>query len=244
VPPPDSVPSLLVRVRGLWEQLADAPGAFTESRPLNVVVSPESRMCPRSWVGIVAVGSSALVTAPTERLADRLRAALAGLAVPALTEATGLRSVLPIADVLGPATLAYLAAEEFQPHDHHLPVEALSADHDEVARLIAGVPLDEAGESGIGKITSPAFVVRHEGEVAAAAGYQDWLGTAAHLSVLTAERMRGRGLARVAASAATRHALERRLLPQWRARPAASRRVARALGFRELGVQLSIRVDG
>jgi hypothetical protein len=32
------------------------------------------------------------------------------------------------------------------------------------------------------------------------------------------------------------------LLPQWRARPEPSRRVARALGFRELGAQLSIRL--
>jgi hypothetical protein len=38
------------------------------------------------------------------------------------------------------------------------------------------------------------------------------------------------------------HALDAGLLPQWRARPEASRRVARALGFRELGSQLSIRL--
>jgi hypothetical protein len=31
-------------------------------------------------------------------------------------------------------------------------------------------------------------------------------------------------------------------LPQWRARPPASRRVARSLGFRELGFQVSIRL--
>ena len=48
-----------------------------------------------------------------------------------------------------------------------------------------------------------------------------------------------RGLARVTGSATTTHALAAGLLPQWRARVPASRRVAIALGFRELGVQLS-----
>ncbi|MYV58866.1 GNAT family N-acetyltransferase, partial [Streptomyces sp. SID4931] len=43
------------------------------------------------------------------------------------------------------------------------------------------------------------------------------------------------------AHAATAHALAAGLLPQWRARPPASRRVARALGYREVGRQLSVR---
>jgi len=60
--------------------------------------------------------------------------------------------------------------------------------------------------------------------------------------VLTAPAARGRGLARAAASAAVAHAIGEGRLPQWRARPEASRRVARALGFRELGSQVSIRL--
>ncbi|HEY3978014.1 MAG TPA: hypothetical protein VGM79_12135 [Streptosporangiaceae bacterium] len=43
-----------------------------------------------------------------------------------------------------------------------------------------------------------------------------------------------------AAVVAVAHALGRGLLPQWRAVPPASRRVAAALGFRELGWQASI----
>lgn len=39
------------------------------------------------------------------------------------------------------------------------------------------------------------------------------------------------------------HALAAGLLPQWRARPVESRRVALALGFRELGTQLSVGLD-
>jgi len=60
--------------------------------------------------------------------------------------------------------------------------------------------------------------------------------------VLTAPERRGLGLARVVASAAVADSLANRLLPQWRARPEPSRLVARALGFRELGGQLSIQI--
>ena len=92
------------------------------------------------------------------------------------------------------------------------------------------------------EISTPAFTVREQGQIVAAAGYRNWPGETAHLSVLTAPAARGRGLARAAASAAVAHAIESQKLPQWRARPEASRRVARALGFRELGSQVSIRL--
>jgi RimJ/RimL family protein N-acetyltransferase len=76
-----------------------------------------------------------------------------------------------------------------------------------------------------------------------AAGYRGWPGRVAHLSVLTAARpARGRGLATVAASAAVAAALSEEELPQWRARAEASRRVARTLGFRQLGAQASLRL--
>jgi predicted GNAT family acetyltransferase len=99
---------------------------------------------------------------------------------------------------------------------------------------------DDAGEAGLDEITSPAFVVREAGEVVAAAGYRTWPSRSAHISVLTAPGWRGRGLARETGSATTAHALAAGLLPQWRARVPESRRVAVALGFLELGAQLSI----
>lgn len=73
----------------------------------------------------------------------------------------------------------------------------------------------------------------------AAAGHRRWPGSVAHLAVLAGVRSRGRGLA----AAAVADALRDHLLPQWRARPEPSRRLARRLGFRELGNQVSIRVD-
>ncbi|MFB7220520.1 GNAT family N-acetyltransferase [Streptomyces sp. NPDC056227] len=85
----------------------------------------------------------------------------------------------------------------------------------------------------------PSFAVREYRKVVAATGYQAWSRQTAHISVLTASDVRERGLARVTASATVTHALAAGLLPEWRARPPASRRVAAALGFEELGAQLS-----
>ncbi|WP_228011192.1 GNAT family N-acetyltransferase [Nonomuraea phyllanthi] len=101
---------------------------------------------------------------------------------------------------------------------------------------------EDAEESGLAEVSSAAFVVREGGRAVAASGYRPWLEMAAHLSVLTAPGHRGRGLARRAASAAVADALAAGLLPQWRARPEPSRRVARALGFRQHGAQLSVRL--
>ncbi|MES9512173.1 GNAT family N-acetyltransferase [Streptomyces sp. NPDC000609] len=60
----------------------------------------------------------------------------------------------------------------------------------------------------------------------AAAGCRSWPQSVAHLSVLVAPHCRGRRLARAVASAAVAHALDAGLLPQWRARPYPSQRVA------------------
>jgi hypothetical protein len=61
-------------------------------------------------------------------------------------------------------------------------------------------------------------------------------------SLLTAARARGRGLGAVASSAAVTHALAAGKLPQWRARVEASQRIARGLGFHELGAQVGFRL--
>ena len=62
--------------------------------------------------------------------------------------------------------------------------------------------------------------------------------------------MKGGGALRSAmglASTVTAHALDphldAHLLPQWRARPEPSRRIAAALGYQELGAQITFRLD-
>jgi hypothetical protein len=189
---------------------------------------------------------AALVTAARE-LWEYLAGTAAGFA-PAITVAVAPRSsVCPPGwagiVVIGDAILATAP-------DHRTALLAvgitgpLDLDHRGLQRFLMAAGAGDVAESGIQRITSSAFAVCEHGQVVAAAGYRDWPCGTAHLSVLTAAAVRGRGLARAAASAAVAHAIGEGRLPQWRARPEASRRIARALGFRELGSQVSIRLAG
>ncbi|WP_431959938.1 GNAT family N-acetyltransferase [Actinacidiphila sp. bgisy160] len=191
----------------------------------------------------MVLGAAGILTVPTAEAAVLLRKATAGIPPDTLVRADALRTVLPVAEVLGPATLAYVSDVEFRPVSTDHAVARLSVKHPDVLALLATAGHEDAGESGLGEISSPAFVILDGGEAVAAAGYRIWPGGTAHVSVLTAPQRRGRGLARTVASAAVAHALDAGLLPQWRARPEPSRRVAGALGFREVGAQLSFRLE-
>ncbi|MBU2670127.1 GNAT family N-acetyltransferase [Actinoplanes bogorensis] len=231
---------IVERARALWVSLAGVPVGFRASA-VEVVVSPKSLLCPPGWVGIVVVGDGAIATAPDGAAAGMMERALADLDVSAMSDPAVVGTRIAVDEVLGPATLAYCDAATFRPVDSGA-IESIPADDAELNALIARVPADEAGEAGLDEITSPAFVVRQGSELLAAAGYRDWpLGTA-HLSVLTAPEARGRGLAKAVASAAVAAALDAGRFPQWRARPVESRQVARALGFVEVGAQLSLRL--
>jgi GNAT superfamily N-acetyltransferase len=234
---------LIDRTRRVWVELADVPVAFPEGGGAEVVVASDgSLLCPPGWVGIVAIGDAAIATVPVDGLAGPVRTVLGGVPVPALTDPGRFHAALPVLGLLGPATLAYLDESEFRPAGS-AAVERLTVEHADLAALLASVSEDDEQECGLRGITSPAFVVRDAARVVAAAGYQRWPGGMAHLCVLTASDLRGRGLARAVASAAVADALGTGLLPQWRARPEPSRRVARALGFRQLGNQMSVLVD-
>ncbi|MFJ9638047.1 GNAT family N-acetyltransferase [Streptomyces sp. NPDC101178] len=230
------------RARALWRELAAAPDAAFGTP--GVCVSPGSSLAPPSWVGVVTIGDTALITTPTDRAADSVRTALNGLPATRLTDPAALTALLPVSDTLGPAVLAYLTPDALRPPGPtDTPTERLTPGDTALRALSEEAGEADAGESGLEEITSPVFAVRDEGaRVLAAAGYAHWPRDTAHLCVLTAPDARGRGLARQVASEATAHALAAGLLPQWRARPAASRRVAAALGYRELGAQLSVRL--
>lgn len=239
----------VTQARALWTELAGVPVEFTS--PALVVVAPDSLLCPPGWAGIVRIGDAAVVTAPDARSAEALREAARQLSYEELTDPVRLGMALsgtaPVLDVLGPAALCYLDGagdDAFVPAPVPAPgtVEEAAADGAVLKALLAAVGKDDADESGLDEITSPAFLLVEGGAVVAAAGYLTWPRSFAHLSVLVAPRHRGRGLARIVASVAVSHALDAGLLPQWRARPYPSRRVAAALGFRELGAQLSVRM--
>jgi GNAT superfamily N-acetyltransferase len=243
------------RARGLWEVLAGSVAAFPTDGSVRVAVAPDSLLCPPGWVGVVELEGSALVTVPDDATAHRVDA-LTALAPGARTDPAAVVSAhVPVTDVLGPARLAYLDAASLTTVELRTasdPVADARADLADVVEvapddpglgaLLARVDADDAGESGIAELTSPAFALRRSGEVVAVAGYRAWPGDVAHLAVLTAPEARGHGFGRLVARAATTAALDARLLPQWRARVEPSQRIARSLGYRELGSQLSVRL--
>ena len=232
---------LIDQAWALWETLARAPISFTAG--VSVVVSPDSAVCPPGWVGIVALGDGVMATAPNAPLAALVRQVLNRLPVTAATDPERLRTELAVVESLGPATLSYVDPSSFQPHPAVRDIDKASPAATEVESLLRAAGIADTEESGMAEITSPAFVVREDRRVVAAAGYQLWPRNVAHLCVLVAPEARNRSLAQQVASMATSHALRDGRLPQWRARPAASRAVSRALGFRELGSQVSLRIQ-
>lgn len=238
-----SLAAVVAHAQALWEELAVVPVSFMPGR-LQVVVSPQSLMCPAGWVGAVVLQGSAIATAPDTVAAEQVRTV--GFQIPAadIVNADRLSTVLPVVEARGPAALAYSNGELFRPAALGArKFERVSPQDRSLSEFLASTAAADRDESGLDEITSSAFVVRSAGVVASAAGYRVWPNRTAQVSVLTAPDRRGQGLARIAASAAVEHALTQGLVPQWRARTTESRRVATALGFYELGAQLSFRLN-
>jgi GNAT acetyltransferase len=233
--------TMLNRVQDLWVDLAGVATSFPADG-VRVVVAAESRLCPPAWAGIVLLGQCGIATAPDAATARFLRESLTGRPLRSVVEAERWSGEYGVSEVLGPASLAYLDEQEFRPASGIADVARVRPGRPDLAGLLADVSEDDVAESGIAEITSPVFVVRNGARVVAAAGYCHWPRSVAHLCVLAGSHFRGRGFARAVASAAVAEALRHQLLPQWRARPVASRRLARRLGFRELGDQVSIRI--
>lgn len=216
-----------------WRRLAGAP---PDGR-LQVVVNPESWLAPRGWIGIVAIGDVITAAVPSPELLVPVESALAAVAG---EHATDPDLIVPrltaTAATLGPAQLFYPTAT----------FEAAGEIGDEapkveLAQLLAASTPEDLDESGLATIDGPAFVSRSsDGAIVSACGYRRWPNGVAHLSVLTHPDHRRREHGRRAAAAAAWHAVANGLLPQWRARPVASQRLALAIGFVCVGAQLSV----
>jgi GNAT acetyltransferase len=228
------------RVRRVWRELTGAASAFRAAGWV-VAAGPGDE---RRTVA-VRLGDAGVVSAPAE-LVPVVREVVGGaagdLADPeAVVEALG--AVVPVADVRGPAVLAYADPGCFRPQNGP-GVATVAAGDPGVVGLAAASGGDDADESSITQMTSPLSVVRVDGRVVAAAGYEVWGGELAQVGLLTDPRFRGRGLGTAVASAAVARALAAGLVAQWRARPAivGSRRIARTLGFVDAGWQLAMRL--
>ena len=237
-----------------WAELASTSAAPTtvpahlrESGPRvrfapnpAVAVSPASRICPPGWCGIVLLDGEVIATAPDADAASLLQAFLIAAPPEAWTDPDAAAALLPVAEVLGPAVLAYLDPGRFRRATEPGHVDPGGAG---LGGLLAAAGPGEAGESGLADAEQVVTVrARNDGRVVAAAGFERWANGVAHLCVLTHPDERGRGYARHAASTVVAAVLAEGLVPQWRARPEPSRRLAAALGFTERGAQLSMRL--
>ena len=97
--------------------MAGVPMAFHDEGGVEVAVSASSLLCPPGWVGIVVLGDAAIITAPTGSQATTVRTMLHDVPVEVLTDCDRLRAVLPIDEVLGPASLAYLGEGTYSQPD-------------------------------------------------------------------------------------------------------------------------------
>ena len=229
------------RIRGVWRGLLGAPSAFQAAG--CVVAVRGAGAADGGRLEVVRLADRLAVSAPPE-LAERIGEAVAGGLVDLTDPAVVLALVGPVAQVIGPAALAYANRGCFTPRPGS-GVAMLDAGDAAVVALAEACGPEDAAESAIAELPSPVWVARADGQVVAASGYAVWSGALGQVGVLTHPRFRGRGLGRVVASAAVADALDAGLVAQWRARVTlqASRRIARSLGFVELGRQVLFRLE-
>ena len=149
----------------------------------------------------------------------------------------------PGARLLGRATLAF--TDRYVTGDDLRSVVA-ATDREALADLDHRCPPDDVAEVGLASM-GWRFVALAEDETAVAgAGFDEKQHILAQLGVLAAPDQRGRGWGRRAAALAVNEALDRGLVPQWRARVgnAASQALARRLGFEVVGDQTTVLLPG
>lgn len=200
---------------------------------LQVVVRPEGALRRAGWVGIVRFEDTLTVLVPDERSVDIMRAAFADVSP---YDAVTTAFLPPHVDTLGPADVFFATGT----------IDADDVDTGtlvDIASLLDAMPPDELAETGITDATSSLSIVHVDGAPVAACAWQEWPHGIAHLGVLTHPEHRGQGFAQRAGRHAVRHAQGTGLVPQWRARVEASKKVARRIGLAHLATQLSVQLD-
>jgi len=179
-----------------------------------------------------------LIVTPDEGTATRIRDfvdAIPAARVPELEWAPA-----GTGGVLGPAALYFTLMHPRLPTTG-VPVERIAAGGRQVAELTGRASPGDAEEADVEEATV-LFASMVAGQAVAVVGYRIWPGRIAHFSALTDSAHRRHGYGRAVAQAAVTHALAAGLLPQWRARPHPSQRLAQTLGMQRIGAQASIRL--
>lgn len=191
--------------------------------------------------------------APVARLsADLVRphaySVLGALAAGADADAASWHRVFgDVEAVIGPAALRYADHGTFRPLPPSPSVRLLGRDDLPAAAALetACSPTEwEHGGIAVGRdVAAGTFV---GGELAALAGYEVWDGVIAHVSVVAHPAHRRRGHAAAAVSRVTAEALERGLIPQYRALESntPSLAIAERLGFHPYARSVAVRLRG
>lgn len=141
--------------------------------------------------------------------------------------------------LVGAATLAFTDSYVTGPALETVLVTDDAAAVTDLERLC---PPDDTAEVGLSSMRWKFATLDETDQITAGAGFEEWQQILAHLGVLTPPTLRRYGFATVAAGIATNQALDRGLVPQWRARVdnVASRALAARLGFDEVGTQTTV----
>lgn len=141
----------------------------------------------------------------------------------------------------GPSVHAYLDSVAELPD----PDDVVEVDHEALAELRAACPAAEWAEGGFGD-TGRVFGLYRSGMLVAAGNLTDWRDVPSDIGLITHPDHRGRGYGLRVGAFAARFAIAAAGIARYRALAdnAASRRIARRLGFAEYGGNLMIRLAG
>ena len=223
------------RIERSWAELAGVPRLL----PRQIIVRPRSMLGREGWVAVLFIGGNLAVAVPEDALVQRVGDALSEVPLPGIN-AEAVLSALTSVEVVGPASLFYPPGSS--PFEREPDVfRAAPAELDEFRRTLSEIDLVESGLRDVG---SDVFALRGDASaLVAVCGYRRWPAHIANLFVATAPHHRRLGAGRRVAREAIADAISNGLLPQWRARPEASKALARSLGLEEWGFQMSLRLD-
>ncbi len=156
-------------------------------------------------------------------------------------------SLLGLASGAGGGTARLLGATALAFSDTFVPGRDLEStpvtdDPQAVVDLERLCPPDDVAEVGLSEMSWSFALLDDDDATLAGAGFDEWEHLLAHVGILTPPARRRAGHARIAAGIATNEALDRGLVPQWRARTdnAPSRRLAARLGYVTVGSQTTV----
>lgn len=217
-------------VRLAWSRrLGLADDALVEPGP-----GRSSRVHDGVLMGVLLAGSSVAVGP------ESLQSAMSDLTDEQLTDGS---TLLALAGghgrLLGEATLLFT---DTYVDDRSWTSVQVDDEPESVLQLERLCPPDDVLEVGLAELDWRVAVRDGDDALVCGAGFAEWEQILAHQGVLTPPSARRQGWATRAGAVATNEALDRGLIPQWRARAhnAASMALADKLGYRSLGRQTTV----